>query len=33
MTRRHRRAHLWAWVAVVLTVAAVWIANRAGGAP
>jgi hypothetical protein len=33
MTRRHRRAHLWAWFTVALTVAAVWFANRTGGVP
>jgi hypothetical protein len=33
MTRRHRRAHPWAWFAVAVTVAAVWVASRVGGAP
>jgi hypothetical protein len=32
MTRGHRRAHLWAWVLIVIAVAATWAA-RAGGAP
>jgi hypothetical protein len=33
MTRGHRRAHLWAWVLIVIAVAAAWAVARAGGAP
>ncbi len=33
MTRGHRRAHLGAWLVIVIAVAAVWVASRLGGAP